>query len=259
MTPQSPPRIRAEILIVLGLSLGQSAVYSITKIIQRYMSATPVGSQTTTLNPSLSSINVMDLVYQVLRIGFSLVPVALALFLLSGGGIRARDRLGLLWARRGPASPWRDVAMGAGLAGVIGIPGIGLYVVGRHFGQTVKITTSGLPDHWWSASILILAALAAGILEEVVAVGYLMARLTDLRWHVVAVVAASALLRGSYHLYQGYPMAIGNVVMGVVFALVYLRTRRLGPLIVAHAILDMFSFLGPEYLPHAWLVALRLA
>jgi membrane protease YdiL (CAAX protease family) len=32
--------------------------------------------------------------------------------------------------------------------------------------------------------------------------------------------------------------------MGVVFALFFLRTRRLWPLIVAHTILDVVSFVG---------------
>ena len=54
----------------------------------------------------------------------------------------------------------------------------------------------------------------------------------------------SALVRGSYHLYQGFGGFIGNVVMGLVFGLVYLKTKRIGPLVVAHVILDLFSFVG---------------
>jgi membrane protease YdiL (CAAX protease family) len=62
------------------------------------------------------------------------------------------------------------------------------------------------------------------------------------------VVAASALLRGSYHLYQGFGGFVGNAIMGVVFALVFLRTRRIGPLIVAHTLLDVVAYLGYTYL-----------
>jgi len=32
--------------------------------------------------------------------------------------------------------------------------------------------------------------------------------------------------------------------MGIVFALAFLRLRRVGPLIVAHAVLDAFAFVG---------------
>jgi len=52
------------------------------------------------------------------------------------------------------------------------------------------------------------------------------------------------MLRGSYHLYQGFGPFIGNAVMGVVFAVFFLRTRRLWPLVVAHTILDVVSFVG---------------
>jgi membrane protease YdiL (CAAX protease family) len=49
------------------------------------------------------------------------------------------------------------------------------------------------------------------------------------------------------------------MVMGAVFAAYFVRRGRLGPLIVAHVALDLVSFLGPEFLPDSWLVALRLA
>ena len=70
-----------------------------------------------------------------------------------------------------------------------------------------------------------------------------------------AMVAASAVLRGSYHLYQGYGPFVGNAVMGVVFALVYLRTRRVLPLVVAHTLLDVVAFVGYTLVaPHvSWL------
>src|SRR5690606_26411725 len=105
--------------------------------------------------------------------------------------------------------------------------------------------------------ILLASAAVAGLLEEVVVVGYLVTRLQDLGWGAPAIIMASALLRGTYHLYQGWPMALGNVVMGVVFVAFYLRTKRLGPLIVAHWLLDVFSFVGPEFLPDEWLDALN--
>jgi membrane protease YdiL (CAAX protease family) len=57
-------------------------------------------------------------------------------------------------------------------------------------------------------------------------------------------VVGSALLRGSYHLYQGFGGFLGNAVMGVIFALFFLRFRRLAPLIIAHATIDTVSFVG---------------
>ncbi len=57
-------------------------------------------------------------------------------------------------------------------------------------------------------------------------------------------VLTSAVIRGAYHLYQGFGGFVGNLIMGVVFGLLYLRWRRVGPLVVAHVILDLVSFIG---------------
>ena len=140
---------------------------------------------------------------------------------------------------------WRfDWGMGTVLAAVIGLPGLGLYVVGRELGFTVQIVAEALPSVWWGIPVLVLAAAQNAVLEEVIVVGYLVTRLRELRWRVPAIVAASAILRGSYHLYQGFGGFIGNAVMGVVFALVYLKWKRTMPLIIAHTLLDVVAFVG---------------
>jgi membrane protease YdiL (CAAX protease family) len=82
------------------------------------------------------------------------------------------------------------------------------------------------------------------VLEEFVAVGYLMTRLRQVGWHVALTVAASALLRGTYHLYQGIGAFVGNAVMGVIFSVFFVRTRRILPLVIAHTIVDIISFVG---------------
>jgi len=228
---------------VLGLSLGYYAITAALRLIERYLAEPAIGNQSTTINPSRSEIDYVDLILQVVRQLYLLMPVALAFFLLSAGGRNAMRRLGLT----GPARAWwKDGAVGLGLAAVIGLPGLALYAAGRALGQSVRIDTSGLPDAWWAATILLLSAAVAGVLEETIAVGYLMTRLKDLRWSPWAAIAASALLRGAYHLYQGWPMALGNVVMGIVFAWWFHRTGRLAPLIIAHWTLDAVAFIGPE-------------
>ena len=92
--------------------------------------------------------------------------------------------------------------------------------------------------------MLILSALQNGLLEEALVVGYLLTRLDQAGWPWRWALAASALLRGAYHLYQGFGGFLGNVVMGVVFALVWRRTRRVAPLVVAHTLIDVVAFLG---------------
>src|SRR6185436_1334593 len=107
-----------------------------------------------------------------------------------------------------------------------------------------QVQASGLTDQRWTIPVLILAAAQNAVLEEVVMVGYLFTRLTQLRWRIPAIVLTSAVVRGSYHLYQGWGGFAGNVAMGVVFGLIYLRWRRVMPLVVAHAVLDVASFVG---------------
>ncbi|ADG76326.1 Abortive infection protein [Cellulomonas flavigena DSM 20109] len=246
-------RLGAEIWIVLGLSLGRSAVYAVVSLVAKLTAGPPLADQSTTLNPSQSPRPYLDLTYQLLSIGFALLPVALALYLLSANGRSAVRRIGLDGAR-----PWRDLGVGLGLAGVIGIPGLGLYVAGRALGITVEVQASALNAAWWTIPVLVLAALQNALLEEVVAVGYLMERLREMRWGTPAIIAASALLRGAYHLYQGWGPFVGNVVMGVVFAEYYRRRRRVMPLVVAHTALDVVAFVGYAVLPEEWLEAVGI-
>ena len=103
---------------------------------------------------------------------------------------------------------------------------------------------SALADYWWTVPVLVLQAVKNAVIEEVVAVGYLVSRLRTLAWPPAAIVAASALLRGSYHLYQGFGPFLGNAVMGVIFAEWFRRGGRVMPLIVAHTILDVVAFVG---------------
>ena len=86
-------------------------------------------------------------------------------------------------------------------------------------------------------------------------VGYLLIRLRQLGVPPAVALLGTALLRGSYHLYQGFGGGLGNLVTGIVFALWWMRTRRLWPLVLAHTLLDVVAFVGYALLaPHVtWL------
>lgn len=231
-------RTTREIWLVLGLSLGQSAVYAVVSLIAK-LTRGPLRDQQAILNAPQSSRPYLDLTYQLLGIGFALVPVVLALFFLTASGRKALSSIGIDGSRRG-----RDLVYGLGLAALIGIPGIGFYLLGNALGFTATIVPSALNAYWWTVPVLIFSAIQNAVLEEVVAVGYLMTRLRDLGWGTWPVVLTSAALRASYHLYQGIGPAIGNFVMGVIFGWWFARTGRVAPLIVAHTILDVVAFVG---------------
>jgi membrane protease YdiL (CAAX protease family) len=231
--------LKAEILIVLGLSLGQSAVYAVISLAAKLTAGRPLAEQTATLNASQSPRPYLDLTYQLVGIGFTLVLVALAWWLLAADHPRVGRLLGV--DRR---QPLRDLAQGAGLAALIGLPGLGLYFLGRAVGITAEIVPAALAPYWWTVPVLILQAAKNAVLEEVIVVGYLITRLQRLGWSAPAVVGVSAVLRGSYHLYQGFGPFLGNAVMGLIFAEWFRRGGRVMPLIVAHALLDVVSFVG---------------
>ncbi|MET3922714.1 type II CAAX endopeptidase family protein [Arthrobacter sp. UYEF20] len=266
MLVPSRRRLRIEVLIVLGLSLGQSAVYSVVQLLDK-MTRAPLAQGTSTLNRSQSSREYFDLTYQLLDIIFALVPVALVIYFLtehragltvnsslsgngslsgsssvtgsSSHGATAFGKLGFNFAR-----PGKDLLQGLGLAALIGIPSLGLYAAGRALGITTAIIPSALDSYWWTVPVLILSAVRHGIVEEVIVVGYLLDRLGKFGWSMPVAIFASSMLRGSYHLYQGFGPFIGNAVMGVIFALIYTRTRRVMPLVIAHALLDIVAFVG---------------
>lgn len=235
----SPRRLRTEIAIVLALSLGASAVYSVVSIIARVTDERPLGEQSAAINQSRAEREWLDFAYQFLDVVFGVAVVALVLYLLWQPGRDPFRRIGLDLTR-----PGRDAASGLLLAAVIGVPGLALYAAGRTMGFTVAVVPQSLDAYWWTVPILVLAALKAALVEEVIAVGYLFTRLRELGVGPWATILSSALLRGTYHLYQGFGAFLGNAVMGVVFGWAYTRWGRTMPLVIAHWILDIVSFVG---------------
>lgn len=201
--------------------------------------------QSTTINQALSPRPYFDLVYQLLDVAFGVLPAVLAVYLLTRGGRAASELLGL-----DARAPWRDLAHGCALALAIGLPGLGLYLVGHALGITMTVVPAALGQYWWTVPVLVLQAVKNAVLEEVVVVGYLTVTLRERGWHTWAILLTSSVLRGSYHLYQGFGAFLGNVVMGLVFAEYFRRRGRTVPLVVAHTLLDVVSFVGYALLGH---------
>ena len=137
----------------------------------------------------------------------------------------------------------------------IGIAGLGLYFGARALGLNTAIAAADLAAAWWTIPVLVLRAVMNGVLEEVVMVGYLFTRWRQAGGGVAAVLVGSALIRGIYHLYQGFGGFVGNAVMGLLLGWLFLKTKRVMPLVVVHSLLDIFAFVGYALLkPHLpWL------
>ena len=163
-------RSRIEVVLVLLLSLGASAVYAVVSLIAKLTAGPPLSQQTATLNPSQSPRPYLDLTYQLLGIFFALVPVAAGA--LSAG---PRSRSG---ARpRLPAGPAATSAGASRWPRPSAFPGLLLVYVAAQLGLNAQIVPAALQPVWWAVPVLILAAVENAILEEVIVVGYLMTRL----------------------------------------------------------------------------------
>ena len=181
----------------------------------------------------------LDLSLQLANILVTLAPVALVFYLMARSGESPSD-IGLDATR--PAS---DLARGAALAAVIGGLGLGLYITAFHLGVSLNVVPESLP---------------AGVVADPGAHPQAGCRTGSWKrswssrtccggWissagHRPTRSSLSAVLRGSYHLYQGLGGFLGNAAMGVVFGILFYRWRRVTPFIVAHALIDAVAFVG---------------
>lgn len=232
-----------EVAAVLAVSLGQSAVYSLLSILERLTRHVALDQQTSSLNRAATPDRPwLSASYQLVNVAFMFAPPALALYLLHAVGRPAAGVRRLLGLDR--RRPRFDVVAGLVLFCGIGIPGLGIYLGARALGLNTTVEAANLGQHWWTVPLLLAAALGNAVLEEVVMVGYLFTRFRQVRLAPWVVLVASAVVRGSYHLYQGFGGFVGNLLMGLVLGAFFLRTRRLWPLVLCHFLLDAASFVG---------------
>lgn len=216
--------MKKELGVVLLITFGMQGFRSLLRLIDALLQPAPLNEQSVQLHPAQTTTwldPLLQLTSATILIGWGL----LVLLLLDKDGIRL------------PKLRKLDVPQGALLAAVIGLPGLVFYLTALHFGLTKEV----VPNSNW---LSIVWSFANAFAEETVVVFWLLTRLKQLGCRAWVGVAASASLRGSYHLYQGVSAGVGNIVMGVVFAWVYQRTGRVWPLVIGHFLIDLVAFLG---------------
>ncbi|WP_116112016.1 CPBP family intramembrane glutamic endopeptidase [Austwickia chelonae] len=232
-----------ESFLVLGVGLGASAVWAVLSIVRRLTDPVALSRQTSSLNASVTPDRPwLDLAYQLAGIALPLFPALLALHLLARDGVfPARIGMDL-------KHPGGDLLRGALLAAAVGLPGLVFYVAAMQWGINTTVSPAGLGQVWWAVPVLILSAVKNAVVEEVVMVGYLMTRWRQVGWSWHWVVGISAVIRGAYHLYQGFGGFLGNIAMGLFFGWLFVRSGRVMPLVVAHTLLDVVAFVGYTFL-----------
>ena len=253
----APPRrvLYLEMFLVLMVSLGESAVYATLSIVEKLTRNVPLGQQTTSMNNSaVPDRPWLDLAYQVAYIVLPLAPVALCLYLLA---VHLRPAEGPFRAMGFDLTrPWRDLGWGSAIFAGIGVAGLAFYLGAVALGLNTQVSPANLSANWWTVPVLVLLAIKNAVLEEVLMVGFLFTRWAQTGRAMWIIVAISAVVRGMYHLYQGWGGFAGNLLMGLIFGWLFLTVlkRRVMPLVVTHSWLDIFSFLGAPLLP--WLMSL---
>ena len=228
--------LRAELLIVLTLTFGISGVRAVLNLINSLASPQRLDEQSVTLNSSQSSLAWVDMGLQLCSAAVLFSYGALALFLLAKDHIVPRPHR------------TRDWLEGAGLAALIGIPGLALYFAAVQLGWSKEVIPGDFANAWVEIPVSLLKAAANAFAEETVVVMWLMTRLRQAHWSLPATLAASSILRGSYHLYQGISAGCGNIIMGLIYGYYYHRTGRVWPLVMAHFLIDAVAFVGYSFL-----------
>lgn len=225
LKPAARRVLSEEVLVVLSLSLLASAVFAVINLL-----SAPV-QRTVTVRLFAN----VQLATQLASIVFGLAPVALVVHLARRSGERL-ESFGLSTATLSSDVAW-GLLLGLGVAGV----GLGLYVATIALNINRSVVPVPPLGHWWTVPVLVLGAFQNALLEEVVVVGYLVRRLEQIGWAAVAAVLTSAVLRGTYHLYQGWGGFAGNLLLGLAFGFIFLRWRRTWPLVAAHVLVDTLA------------------
>jgi membrane protease YdiL (CAAX protease family) len=244
-TPSTPDAgtLRTEMWLVLWLSIAATAISSLLSLLDSLTRGESLASQSTTLVTTyIADRPWLDILYQIAHISLRLVPVLLVIHLLRRSG-EGRRAIGL------DMGDWkRDVLRGMALAAVLGGIGLAFYLVAYKLGMNVRIDAVTTDRTWWTPILLVASASYNAILEEVIVLAYFLHRAAQIGWKPWQQVGGSALVRGAYHLYQGFGGFIGNVAMGTVFAILFRRWGRVMPFLWAHLFIDATAFLGYYYL-----------
>jgi len=206
-TEQAPAGSRRvlglELLGVLGVTYGASGLQSFMSFIEAQVKINKgLGFGGVATGPIKTNADTayqwLDIVADLVDVFTSVLPAFLAIVLLlrtpGGRGLGiGLDRLRV-----------RELFQGCGFAALIGGPGLLLVYVARKLGANAQIVVTNFPDVWYRIPMLLLQAIQQGTAEEVVVCAFVLTRLAQLGWSNQRSLAAAAVLRGSYHLYQGY-------------------------------------------------------
>lgn len=108
--------------------------------------------------------------------------------------------------------------------------------------NTLRDSNISLQSNFFSIAIIVIVN---SFFEEFLLIGYLFKRFE--KYHVALVILISSIVRASFHTYQGWQNVLGILIMALIFGFYYTRQKKLWPIIIAHAIGNIFYFLNENY------------
>ncbi len=231
------PRLTAEVLIVLAVF---PLPYVLTALAVLAQSAVHRGTPGRFPLPIPGHLGLSFLIDLVLALE-PLAAGALVMYLLSISGEGGGRAIGL-----DRSHPRQDLALLLPvfvLCFLVPEIGVSLLLHASHV-RAITPAAQNLPRYFSIAGIA--TAVSAGVVEEIVVLGFLVRRLEQLGLRPVAVVSIAVLVRISYHLYYGWGV-LPILAWAVASVLVYRRYRRLGPFIAVHVLWDVGLILVPFF------------
>jgi len=231
------PRLIAELLIVLAIF---PLPYVLTALAVLAQSAVHRGTPGRFPLPVPGHVGLSFLIDLVLALE-PLAAGALVIYLLSISGEGGGRAIGL-----DRSHPKQDLALLLPvfvLCFLIPEIGVSLLLHASHV-RAIAPAAQNLPRYFSIAGIA--TAVSAGVVEEIVVLGFVVRRLEQLGLRPVAVVTVAVLVRISYHLYYGWGV-LPILAWAVASVLVYRRYRRLGPFVAVHVLWDVGLILVPFF------------
>ena len=155
---------------------------------------------------------------------------------------------GRTWKEIGLDPQWRDLGWGIALVFIAGM----FSQVAVFAFQTTYLSYAG---HYLPARSLhallgaaispasILFTLVNPLFEELIVRAYAMSEIMALGGSRGLAILVSVSVQMSYHVYQGFVHCVALTVVFAIFAIYFARTRRIGPVIVAHFWSDAYGLI----------------
>jgi membrane protease YdiL (CAAX protease family) len=221
-------RLLVEVVIVLAIFPLPYVLNAVAALIQAIVTGSESGRIPLPITGHLGLSFLVDLPL----ILEPLAAAALVIYLLRISGEGGGRAIGL-----DSSDPRKDLALWLPvflLCFLIPQLGVGFLLNAAH---VAKVTPAAQHLPGYFAILTIADSLQAGIVEEIVVLGFLVRRLEQLGLRPTAVVVLAVLVRISYHVYYGWGV-LPILAWALMSVIVYRRYRRLWPFIVVHALWD---------------------